>query len=87
MPAPRVVNFLLFLACTFLMMFAFFLEYVKDLEPCPLCMSQRIVVIAVGLIALLAAVHNPLKVGAKVYGALVASVSYTHLTLPTIYSV
>ncbi len=83
MPAPRVVNFLLFLACTFLMMFAFFLEYVKDLEPCPLCMSQRIVVIAVGLIALLAAVHNPLKVGAKVYGALVALIASAGAALAT----
>ena len=74
-PAPRVLNLLLFVLCACLMGFAFFLEHVKDLEPCPLCMSQRIVFIAVGLIGLIASLHNPSKVGAKVYGALLVLVA------------
>ncbi len=69
-PATRLLNLLLFLACTFLMVFAFFLEHIKGLEPCPLCMSQRIVVITIGVLALIATIHNPGKVGAKIYGAL-----------------
>ncbi|WP_250655706.1 disulfide bond formation protein B [Alkalimarinus coralli] len=69
-PAPRILNLLLFIACTSLMVFAFFLEHIKGLEPCPLCMSQRIVVIAIAILALIAAIHNPSSVGVKVYGAL-----------------
>ena len=74
-PASRVLYFLLFVACVCMMGFAFFLEHVKDLEPCPLCMSQRIVFIAAGLIALIAALHNPKKTGAKVYGVLLIVIS------------
>jgi len=74
-PAPRVLNFLLFVLCVCLMGFAFFLEHVKDLEPCPLCMSQRIVFITAGLVGLIAALHNPAKVGTKVYGVLLMLVA------------
>ncbi len=41
------------------------------LEPCPLCILQRIMVMATGLIALVAALHNPHQTGIRVYGALV----------------
>lgn len=74
-PAPRLLNLLLFLACSSLMAFAFFLEYIKGLEPCPLCMSQRIVVITIGVLALIAAIHNPAKVGTKIYGVLLMLVA------------
>lgn len=74
-PAPRVLNFLLFALCVGLMGFAFFLEHVKDLEPCPLCMSQRIVFVVAGLVGLIAAIHNPATVGTKVYGFLLALVA------------
>lgn len=74
-PAPRLLNLLLFLVCTSLMVFAFFLEYIKGLEPCPLCMSQRIVVITIGLLALISAIHNPAKIGTKIYGALLVVVA------------
>jgi len=74
-PAPRVLNFLLFVLCACMMGFAFFLEHVKDLEPCPLCMSQRIVFITAGLVGLIAFLHNPKKTGTKVYGALLILVA------------
>lgn len=74
-PASRLLNLLLFLACTSLMVFAFFLEHIKGLEPCPLCMSQRIVVITIGVLALIAAIHNPGKIGAKVYGVMLLVVA------------
>ncbi|MFD2230318.1 disulfide bond formation protein B [Alkalimarinus sediminis] len=74
-PATRLLNLLLFLACSSLMAFAFFLEYIKGLEPCPLCMSQRIVVITIGVLALIAAIHNPAKVGTKIYGVLLMLVA------------
>jgi len=43
------------------------------LEPCPLCVLQRVMVIATGIIALLATLHGPGKTGVQVYGGLVAA--------------
>ncbi len=50
--------------------YALYAQYGLDLAPCPLCIFQRIAVIATGAFFLLAALHNPGKVGARVYGAL-----------------
>jgi disulfide bond formation protein DsbB len=41
-----------------------------QLDPCPLCISQRIVMMGLGLMFLLAAVHNPAALGRKIYAAL-----------------
>lgn len=64
-----------FLACAGLLGFAFYLQYAKGIEPCPLCMLQRVAVAGTGLVFLLAAIHHPARVGAWVYGALTALVS------------
>lgn len=40
------------------------------LEPCPLCISQRIVFMSLGLVFLVAAIHNPQAIWRKVYGLL-----------------
>jgi len=49
---------------------ALFLQYQQDLEPCPLCIFQRVFVIITGVIMLVAALHNPAAVGRRVYGLL-----------------
>ncbi|MCX7187200.1 MAG: disulfide bond formation protein B, partial [Methylophilales bacterium] len=41
-----------------------------QLNPCPLCISQRMVLIGLGLLFLTAAIHNPAQVGRKIYAAL-----------------
>ncbi|HEV8552040.1 MAG TPA: disulfide bond formation protein B [Casimicrobiaceae bacterium] len=65
---PRRIGYLLgFLVCVGLMGYALYLQYVMDLEPCPLCTLQRVAVIAMGLVFLIAAVHNPGRTGAGVY--------------------
>ena len=40
------------------------------LEPCPLCIFQRVGVIAVGILALIALIHNPATFGQTIYSAL-----------------
>jgi len=52
---------------------ALYLQYGQGLEPCPLCILQRIATIGFGLIALVALLHNPRRFGAKVYGWLLAA--------------
>jgi disulfide bond formation protein DsbB len=38
-----------------------------DLDPCPLCVLQRIAISAMGLVFLIAAIHNPERPGARIY--------------------
>lgn len=52
------------------MLMAFYLEHYMDMEPCPLCMTQRIFVTAVGVMALLAFLHNPHLRGRRIYAVL-----------------
>lgn len=47
---------------------ALFMEHIMDLEPCPLCILQRIAVIIAGIVALIAAIHGPQASGIKFYG-------------------
>ncbi len=65
-----------FLACVGLMAYALYSQYFLGLAPCPLCIFQRVSVIALGTVFLLAALHNPGLRGARVYaGMLLVTVS------------
>jgi disulfide bond formation protein DsbB len=54
-----------------MMGFALYAQYVLILDPCPLCVFQRIATILLGIVFLVAAIHNPAKLGARVYAILV----------------
>jgi disulfide bond formation protein DsbB len=60
-----------FLACVGLLGYGLYLQHWQNLEPCPLCILQRYAFIGVGLIALVAAVHGPGRVGQAIYGLFV----------------
>ncbi|HQR49957.1 MAG TPA: disulfide bond formation protein B, partial [Steroidobacteraceae bacterium] len=64
-------NLLGFLACVGLIGYALFVQYGLELEPCPLCILQRISVITAGLVFLAAFLHDPGDRMARVYGVLV----------------
>lgn len=66
----RALFLLCFLASAGLMGFGMFLQHVKNLEPCPLCIMQRYAFIAVGLVALVAGLHNPRGWGRVPYALL-----------------
>jgi len=57
----RAGNFGGFLACAGMLAFGYYLQFAVGLEPCPLCILQRILLLATGLAFLLAAVHNPAR--------------------------
>jgi len=69
-PAPRQLNLLALLACIAAMAGALYLQHVDGLEPCPLCIFQRIGVIAAAVVLLIAALHGPKGIGVRIYGAL-----------------
>ena len=70
LPARRPAYFLGFLVCAGLMGWALWLQYGLGLDPCPLCALQRVAVIAIGVVFLIAGLHNPGRGGAIVYATL-----------------
>ena len=70
LPSPRTTFLILFLGCTGLILVGMYMQYVMDLYPCPLCITQRVFIVAVGLTALLAFIVNPKTTGRRVFGAL-----------------
>ena len=74
LPATRVLNLAGFLACAGMMAYALYAQHVLLLEPCPLCVFQRMATIGAGIVFLLAAVHDPSGWGRRVYGVLLALV-------------
>ena len=71
LPNRRLLNLAGFLTCAGMMGFALYAQHVLLLDPCPLCIIQRVATISLGLVFLIAAVHNPGNVGSKIYGVLV----------------
>jgi disulfide bond formation protein DsbB len=67
----RAGNALGFLTCAALMAYALYAQHVLGLDPCPLCIFQRVAVIVVGVLFLMAALHNPAGKGSLVYGGLI----------------
>lgn len=68
LPSPRLTNLGIFLAAVFAMAAALFLQYHEHLEPCPLCIFQRVAMIAIAVVALLACLHGPAAAwGRRVY--------------------
>jgi disulfide bond formation protein DsbB len=70
LPSTRAVNIAGFLACAAALAYALYAQHVQGLEPCHLCIFQRVTVIALGVAFLAAAVH-----GARGWGR------YAHATL------
>jgi disulfide bond formation protein DsbB len=68
----RTANLLGFAACAVMMAYALYEQHVVGLEPCHLCILQRVGIMAIGAVFLVAGLHAPKGGGAKVYGVLVA---------------
>lgn len=80
-PSSRLIYIATFILCCFLMAVAFYMEFVRGFEPCPLCMAQRVAVVSIGLTALLAALQNPARIGQKIYGFLMLLFSAAGIAL------
>lgn len=58
------------------MAYALYAQYGLMLDPCPLCVFQRVAVILLGVVFLVAALHGPSsRVGGRVYAGLLALVT------------
>jgi len=71
--SPRLVFFgLTAIAIASIAVAMLFMEGHLGLAPCPLCMTQRAFIVLVGIVGLIAGLHNPLAWGRRVYGVLCA---------------
>ena len=73
--APRLVYLVIFLVCTGLIGFALYLQHSLGLEPCPMCILQRYAFVAVGVIALAAAIQDPAPLRSSNFSGLVLGAS------------
>ena len=71
----RFVSGLLVVASIVGMAFALYLEHVQGLNPCPLCIFQRVGLIGLGIISLIAFIHNPISNAFKRFYAFLGSLS------------
>jgi disulfide bond formation protein DsbB len=67
---PRLGYLAGFLICGGLILYALYLQYYEYQDPCPLCLLQRVVYIALMVVFLLGALHGPRRTGAVVYSTL-----------------
>jgi len=72
LPGRRAGFFMISAASACAMGFALYAQYVLRLDPCPLCILQRVAVISIGVLALLAGLHDTRGWGFRLWSALVA---------------
>ena len=91
MPSTRSLFFIGFLFCAAMLAVAGYFQFLEHLEPCPLCILQRVFVLFVAVVLLLAVLHNPRGWGIKVYAFLAgiialggAAISARHVWLQSL---
>ncbi|MBX2808975.1 MAG: disulfide bond formation protein B [Cellvibrionaceae bacterium] len=67
MPNTRNTLLLIWTGASALIAIALYMQYVMALAPCALCMTQRVFIIALGAVALLAWLHKPGSIGLRSY--------------------
>jgi len=77
----RNLNLLGWLCCAGLLGYAWYAQHALRVDPCPLCIFQRIGVAACGLVFLLAWIHAPKGWGSRAYGVLIAIAAATTMAI------
>jgi len=70
MTRQRSTYLAIFIACASLLAFGYYLQYVEYLEPCPLCMVQRLAYLLIAVTTLTGAIHNPGRIGTLLYSSI-----------------
>ncbi len=67
----QAINLACALACGGMFAYAIYSERVLGYVPCPLCMFQRVCIVALGVVFLIAGLHRAGRAGAIVHGVLI----------------
>ncbi len=73
--SPRLLFAATALACAGLLAYGYYLQYHDGLEPCPMCIFQRLCFMGVLVICAIGAIHGPRGAGRLVYGGLTVLVA------------
>ena len=79
--SARQLNLAGFLCCAVLLGYAWYSQRVLGVEPCPLCIFQRLGVAAIAVVFALAGLHAPRGWGARIYGALLALLALVTMSI------
>jgi protein dithiol:quinone oxidoreductase len=79
----RLVNGSGAVACFAMLAFALYAQHQLGLEPCPLCIFQRVGIFALGIVFLAAAWHHPRAQGRYAYAALIGAAALVTSALAT----
>ena len=71
MKSNRLFYLVVFLISISLLSYGYYLQFVEGLEPCPLCIFQRVAFIAIIAFAFIGTVHGPQQLGRYVYSSLI----------------
>ena len=73
--SPRLLFALTAAVCMSLLGYGYYLQFVEGLEPCPLCIFQRLCYMAIVAVTLVAAMHGPRRSAVYIYGLLTTAVA------------
>jgi disulfide bond formation protein DsbB len=73
----RLLNFAAGLYCAGLLGYGYYLQFHDGLEPCPLCIFQRIAFLVTGLLFLAAAAQGAGRIGSRIYAILITLAGLT----------
>lgn len=65
--SPRIWFLFVALSCAGMLGYGYYVQHVLFIDPCPLCILQRIAFMWIGAVGLVAAIHNPAQTGRWVY--------------------
>jgi disulfide bond formation protein DsbB len=67
---PRIWFLIVALACAALLGYGLYLQHALFIDPCPLCVLQRLAFMWIGAVSVLAFIHNPGPAGRWIYTGL-----------------
>ena len=80
--ARRWGNAFGFFICAALLGYGYYLQFGKGLEPCPLCILQRLCLLGTGIAFLVAALHHPARRwAAHLYGGVICALELPGLSI------
>ena len=68
--SPRLVFAVTALLCAGLLAVGYYLQFVEHIEPCPMCIFQRLCYMAIVVITVIGSLHGPRRHGVQVYSVL-----------------
>lgn len=71
----RIAFGIIFLFCLLSITYAYYAQFRYGVEPCPLCIAQRIIYGAIGVVSLVAFIHNTRRAGNWGYGIILIGIS------------